>query len=239
MNGLIQNRDAFLSKIAERLGREKRIDGVERPNWGYSPQDAVLKEANEDELLEALKTQCTKIHTDLIETSAEALPETLKKIVGEFGGGPVVTWKDERYGQFGLTKLFKEIWPKEGVEVHEWDYSMGEKNIEYAAHANIGITFSDITLAESATAVLFSSKDRGRTVSFLPAASVILIPKSTLVPRMTQAARIIREKVQSGEKVASCINFITGPSNSADIEMNLVVGVHGPVKAAYIVIDDL
>lgn len=239
MRGTIQNRDAFLSKIASRLGREKRASEVERPKWSYSPQDAVLKKANADELLEALKTQCTKIHTDLLVTDANHLPETVKEIVSEYGGGPVVAWKDDRFGQFGLTPLFKEIWPKENVEVHEWDYSLEKRNIGYAEHANIGITISDITLAESGTAVLFSGKNRGRTVSFLPAASVILIPKSSLVPRMTQAARLIRERVELGEQVASCINFITGPSNSADIEMNLVVGVHGPVKAAYIVIEDL
>lgn len=239
MNGTIQNRDAFLNKIAGRLGREKRVTGVERPKWSFNPQDAVLKEADADELLEALKTQCTKIHTDLVVTNADNLTETLKEIVAQYGGGPVVTWKDDRYRQFGLTPLFKEIWPKEKVEVYEWDFSEERSNIDYAEHANIGITVSEITLAESGTAVLFSSKDHGRTVSFLPAASIILIPKSTLVPRMTQAARIIRERVNSGQLAPSCINFITGPSNSADIEMNLVVGVHGPVKAAYIVIEDL
>ncbi|KAF0816176.1 MULTISPECIES: LutC/YkgG family protein [unclassified Cytobacillus] len=239
MKGTIQNRDAFITKIAGRLGREKRTFGVEKPKWSYNPQDAIFREADADELLEALKTQCTKIHTDLLVTKAADLPETLKRITAEYGGGPIVTWKDDRFRQFGLTQLFEEIWPKENVKVYEWDYSAENKNIEYAEQANIGITISEITLAESGTAVLFSSRDHGRAVSFLPAASIILIPKTTLVPRMTQAARIIRERVKSGELAPSCINFITGPSNSADIEMNLVVGVHGPVKAAYIVIDDL
>ncbi|QCJ45530.1 lactate utilization protein C (plasmid) [Bacillus sp. S3] len=238
MSGMIQNRDVFFDKIANRLGREPK-KSLEKPNWNYHPQDEVLKNATQDELVEVLKEQCKNIHTDFVLTTTEKLSESVKEVVHQFGGGSVITWKDERFSQYGLTKLMEKEWPKEGIELHIWDHTKGEENIAKAEAANVGITISEVTLAESGTAVLFSSRDRGRSVSFLPATSIIIVPKSSIVPRMTQAARFINEKVKNGEQIASCINFITGPSNSADIEMILVVGVHGPIKTAYLVVEDI
>jgi L-lactate dehydrogenase complex protein LldG len=239
MTGTIQNRDAFLNQIASSLGRSRLSSGVKVPEWKHQPQDQVLKDASPDELIEVLKKQCLRIHTSLVLTDAKKLPETLNEVVADYGGGPVVTWRDERYSKWGLDSLFKEDWPARQIEVYEWDHKKGDENIRQAEKANVGITISEMTLAESGTVVLFSDKNKGRTVSFLPATYIALIPKSTIVPRITQAARKLRELHHAGKQVASCVNFITGPSNSADIELNLVVGVHGPVKAAYIVIDDL
>jgi L-lactate dehydrogenase complex protein LldG len=239
MSGTIQNREAFLNQIAAKLGRPRINTPVERPNWKFRPQDEVLKDATQDELVEVLKEQCKKIHTTFYTTDQKDLPSVLNRVVEEYGGGPLVTWKDERFSQWGLESLMKQEWPERNVDVYEWDFSKGEENISKAEKANIGITISEVTLAESGTVVLFSDENKGRTVSFLPKTYIALIPKSSLVPRMTQAARKMREIHQNTGHVASCINFITGPSNSADIELNLVVGVHGPVKAAYIVINDL
>lgn len=239
MVGTIQNRDKFLNQIASRLNRPRISSPVERPSWKFQPQFEVLKDASQDELLEVLKEQCKKIHTNLYTTDSKELPAILSDIVANYGGGPVVTWKDERFSQWGLDYLMKKEWPDQNIEVYEWDFTLGEQNIRKAEQANVGLTISEITLAESGTVVLFSDENKGRTISFLPATSIVLIPKSTLVPRITQAAKKMREIHQKTGQVASCINFITGPSNSADIELNLVVGVHGPVKASYIVINDL
>lgn len=239
MTGSIQNREAFLNQIAGRLGRPRITTPVKRPTWKFRPQDEVLKDATPEELLEVLKEQCKKIHTSIYTIDLLELPTTLNEVVINYGGGPVVSWKDERFSQWGLDSLLKTDWPSQEIDVYEWDHTRGVENIAKAEQANVAITISEITLAESGTVVLFSDENKGRTVSFLPQTYIALIPKSTLVPRMTQAAQKMRVIYQKTGRVASCINFITGPSNSADIELNLVVGVHGPVKASYIVINDL
>ncbi|TKI62826.1 lactate utilization protein C [Lysinibacillus mangiferihumi] len=237
MAGSIVNRDAFLSNIAKQLGRAPKTQ-LTKPVWQYQPQDRVLKDATKDELVAVLAKQCKNINTNLIVTTTENLATDLQKVVDYYGGRSVITWQDERFESYGLLPLMQTQWPQADIQLYIWDETQPEENIRQAEKANIGMTISEMTLAESGTAVLFSDKYRGRTVSFLPEKSIILMPKSTIVPRITQAARWMSQKVQNGEHIASCINFITGPSNSADIEMIPVVGVHGPIKATYIVIED-
>ncbi|MGX9136312.1 LutC/YkgG family protein [Rummeliibacillus sp. JY-2-4R] len=236
MQGTIQNRDAFLNKIAKQLGRQGKTE-VEIPTYQYHPQDKVLQGATQDDLVIVLKEQCKNINTDVIITSTEELPNSLQKVVQYYGGKSIITSKDSRFEQYGLSNLMDE-WLIHGIDFYVWNAKEKEQNVHKAENANIGITISEITLAESGTTIVFSDKDRGRTINFLPEKSIFLVPKSTIVPRMTQGARLIREKIKNGEQVASCINFITGPSNSADIEMIPVVGVHGPIKATYIIVED-
>ncbi|MFY4775613.1 LutC/YkgG family protein [Metabacillus sp. RGM 3146] len=236
--GSLHNKDPFLNNIASNLGRTRRTEGVVRPDWKVQPQHAIYQGLGKSELLEIFKEHCKNIHTDYYEANQENVKKKLKEAAASFGGGPVITWNDPRFEEYGLSDLLYKEWPEENIQVHKWNSALGEENIHIAEKANLGITFSDITLAESGTIVLFSGEGKGRSVSFLPEAYISIVPLSSLVPRMTQAGQKIHQMIEDGETISSCINFITGPSNSADIEMNLVVGVHGPVKAAYIVVMD-
>ena len=237
--GTIHNRDAFLHRIADRLGRNRRTDGVKRPEWSQRSQWNVFKDYTSEQLLDQFKKQCEAIHTDVEETTGELLPKMISDVILRYRGKKIMTWNDPRFESFGILSYLNKNLSQHGAEVQRWDEQRSrEENIRLAEKADVGITFSDITLAESGTVVLLSDKGKGRSVSLLPENYIAIIPKSTLVPRMTQAAQEIHRRIENGDSVASCVNFISGPSNSADIEMSLVVGVHGPVRVTYIIVTD-
>ena len=225
----ITNRDTFLTNIAERLGRTPL---TEKPSmqWKHTPQLEVLKHKTPDELLQILIEQCSNIHTAVSTCTVANLQATLQKAIADYDNGEVVYSNDPRFEQLGIGTFLKSL-----EKSYEWDASKGHDNVRIAERANIGIVISDLTLAESGTVMIQTNEHVGRSLSYLPTNSIAIIPKSTIVPRITQAAQRLR---QSEQPVASSIHFITGPSNSADIEMNLVVGVHGPVKMTYIIVED-
>ena len=225
----ITNRDTFLTSVAGRLGRTPL---TEKPSmqWQHLPQLDVLKDKTSDELVQILIEQCSNIHTAVSTCTVANLQVTLQKTIADYGHGQIIYSKDDRYNQLGLLNFLKDL-----ENGYEWDFSKGYDNVKIAERAHIGIVISDLTLAESGTILVQTNEHVGRSLSYLPTNSIAIIPKSTIVPRITQAAQFLRK---SKVPVASSVHFITGPSNSADIEMNLVVGVHGPVKMAYIIVED-
>ena len=225
---MIQNRQSFLQAIANRLGRE--TPNREKPQriWQYNPQHTILKDASPDDLVEMLVEHCKNIHTTVHIIAKAELLTTLQQQFQLYEKPIIIYEHNKIFQSLTIDKLFQQY------DATEWNYKSHAQMISTSEKAKVSVVVSDITLAESATVVVQCSKERGRVLSFLPENSIAIIPKSSIVPRMTQAAQFLR-----AQPVASCINFITGPSNSADIEMNLVVGVHGPVTMTYIIVEDL
>lgn len=228
---LLSNQEEFLNNISERLGRERKKQVV-KPKWKYRPQWEILKDATPTELASEFKKNSLEKTTAVIETTASELAETLRGAISQYSGGRIVTTKDRRFAEYGLEPLLVES------EAHVWNTEVGEENITIAKEAAVGVFFSDISLAESGTVVQFNDKDIARSVSLLPIAYIAIVPQSTIVPRMTQATQQIQQSVDAGDLLPTCINFISGPSNSADIEMNIVIGVHGPIEAIHVVVTD-
>ena len=99
-----------------------------------------------------------------------------------------------------------------------------------AARAEIGVTGVDWALAETGTLVLVSGRGRPRSTSLLPATHVAVFGRDRLVESLEQVG-VMLEALHVNPALSmsgAVINFITGPSRTADIELTLTRGVHGP-----------
>lgn len=92
------------------------------------------------------------------------------------------------------------------------------------ATAEIGLTTVDAAVAETGSLLLVSSADHPRTASMLPPLHVAIVRGRDLLPTFRAALERLRDRIP----LASALHLITGPSRTADIELQLTLGVHGP-----------
>lgn len=88
-------------------------------------------------------------------------------------------------------------------------------------------------VAETGTLALLSGPDNPVTLTFLPEHHLVVVNAADIAGDMeTIWARL---RGLNGGLMPRTVNFVTGPSRSADIEQTLLLGAHGP-RALHIVI---
>ena len=230
----LQNRENFLNKLAERMGRSRQTVPAPMPELVNNHPTTRLTDRSQEQLCNEFIDFARVMMSDVVVAKEVELPQTILDICEKYGGGKVVINNDNRLVELGITPTVQAKY-----DSYVWDFNNGDENLAKAEQANIGIVYGEYGLAESGGIVLFSDKNFGRSVSLLPEKSVVVLRKSTVLPRVAQLAKILHDKAQQGERMPSCVNIISGPSATADIELIKVVGVHGPVSKIYLVIDDL
>ena len=98
---------------------------------------------------------------------------------------------------------------------------------------DVGITSAQAGIAETGTLVLDSSVERNRLVSLVPPIHIAILDASKIFLTLGETLAAL----QAGEELSPAITFITGPSRTADIELTLTLGVHGP-QELYVIIND-
>ena len=103
-----------------------------------------------------------------------------------------------------------------------------------AENATLSITEADYALADTGTLVVFSAAGEGRTLSLLAPVNACLVPATRIVSTLAELFALKPELTAR----SSAVVLITGPSRTADIELTLTVGVHGPGELHVVVLSD-
>ncbi|MBW2658358.1 MAG: lactate utilization protein C [Deltaproteobacteria bacterium] len=225
---MITGKEQFISRISHCLGRTAVPEKPDELIYPHTMQKNYLDGASSAEITKTFITNARAVGITVNQCRETDLAATILDIVRDLGG-PIMLADDPL-----LSGETTDLLGQEFNSCHIWDTSGGrEENIARSEEAKVGIAVAESAMAESATSLLFSQRGSGRSVTLLPENSLIIIRAETIRPRLTQAMEIL----QNRESLPPSINFISGPSSTADIELVRVQGVHGPLELIYLIIE--
>jgi L-lactate dehydrogenase complex protein LldG len=135
----------------------------------------------------------------------------LKALIQEQNIRRATVWETPRLKLLGIAEILNSL----GVNL----VSPNAGKYEMAT-CDLGVTEADYLLPETGTLVLQSSAGKPRAVSLLPRVHLAIVRPEMLRADMHQVFAEAKER--------HYLVFITGPSRTADIELTVTLGVHGP-----------
>ena len=106
----------------------------------------------------------------------------------------------------------------------------------------VSVTAAFAGVAETGTLVTVSGADTPTTLNFLPLTNIAVVESGKIYGNYEQAFAKLRQqnlgKQAPIDYMPRTLNFITGPSRSADIEQTLLLGAHGPQRLHIIIVED-
>ena len=103
--------------------------------------------------------------------------------------------------------------------------------------ADVGISWARYGAARQGALVEIANDDAVKLVSSLPRVSVFLLSSKNLCPDLPSAIGRIGETIRSAGDKKPVVSIISGPSKTADIELRLLYGVHGPHELHVLLFD--
>jgi L-lactate dehydrogenase complex protein LldG len=99
----------------------------------------------------------------------------------------------------------------------------------------VSLTGALAGIAETGTLMLHSGPAGPTSLNFLPETHVVVLPAERVVASYEDGWDLLRSRFGGGT-MPRTVNFITGPSRTADIEQTIQLGAHGPRRLHIILV---
>ncbi|MBX2879194.1 MAG: LUD domain-containing protein [Granulosicoccus sp.] len=210
---IMTNRDQVLQRITKALGRQKQtvptIDDLPqsiRERINLRPRSTLPAVA--DELSEALIKQMEAALMSVVRLQS----------VGDCASA--VDWY--------LESQNINVSDAQSIRVAPEISSLGWPSLYSSGRASgaekVSITPCLAAVAETGSIVTRSGVGTPSTLNFLPETHIVLLYESQIVRHVDDVFDLLRKS----DQLPRAVNFLTGPSRTADIEQTLEIGAHGP-----------
>jgi len=230
----------MLDDIRRALKREGKSTSSNEQRGTYAssrPENLVTEikrhcQQKRDELIKQFESELTKVGGRFHRAAnAESAFQLVARIVNDRQAKIMIASDARLLDGIDLPERVEEIGVGFVIESDD-DF------IRTAAVADLGLTGVDFALAETGTIVLVARKGQARAISLLPPVHIAVLKPEQVISDLNDLFPLLRSETEAeGGNLSSAITFITGPSRTADIELTLVVGVHGPQELHVILVD--
>ena len=159
------------------------------------------------ELVERFEAELTSLGGQFMRCKPEQAAELMAELLKSLGIGSVQSWERDH-----LPPGTSEMLSQAGIQLQS-DPDPGIR---------AGLTGTLAGIAETGSLVLTGGPGRPMTASLLPELHIAILRAKDICENLRKALSL------SQVQAASSAVLITGPSRTADIEMTLTIGVHGP-----------
>jgi len=163
--------------------------------------------SEDEDLIQRFASELSSLSGEFTLCNAQDLSEQIFEQLQKYAISSVISW-DEGQLPSGLVDSLRS----KGIRVSQ----------EFDPTVKAGISGADAAVAETGTLVLTLEKGKPHFVSLIPEIHFAVLKASDIAQNLSQI-------FSSNElEKASMTTLISGPSRTADIEMTLTIGVHGP-----------
>ncbi len=238
-------RDAFLDRITQALGGSHSQLQAPDPAAAETVLQSVRDrgDARRERLMAALSTAARELNITLrqfegLDAAGRAVAQLAQERQPEWADRrEVVAWDDPLVARLDLEKhlsaagigLTVTVGPTGTGTTDPDGRARHRRTVRDAAHALVGVTTVDFCLADTATLVMRTRPGQARSVSLLPSIHVAVLPVDRILSDFKELCYLLSfDEKERREGLTNCMTLISGPSKTADIEVVMVEGVHGP-----------
>ncbi len=223
------SRETILAKL--RAARRPFPDAPPRPqNYLH-----VTVQADESPaaLLDRFSRELANLHGEAIPVTGddEARAKVLE-LLATYEAKSIIAWDFAYIPVEGLEAAIRDA----GIEIVQPNVQdeFRMETLGSSAEAQVGLTGADVAAAATGTLIFTTAPGKGRLPTALAPVHIAVITLDQIVPRLENWVAAQREQgLPLSESSNVC--FVSGPSRTGDIEMELILGVHGPGKVQVIV----
>lgn len=231
-----EDRQSFMARVHAALERAEAKSPAEPDEQAPAVDEALMRLASAtDDVVGILAQRAEAVGMIVHRVPTEQAASKVLAILRETQHHRVVVAAGEAGRMIQLDQAIEQA---ADVELVDWRGATGREtagNFAVQYDVDAGITDVHAALAETGTLICCSDASHSRGLSLVPPHHIALVRTCDILPDMIDYWH--RVAGLPPEDRPSSTALITGPSKTADIEGQLIQGVHGPGRVDVVVIE--